>query len=129
MCPLFWQALALAGLLCRPGSSADISGTWLVSTQLTTGQRSQPIFTLVQKGDTLSGSYQGVLGKSQVTGKIQGNEVTWEYETKIALTRIRAVYTGMIKSSTEMAGSMKYNDGKLASGTWTGQKKIETPVH
>lgn len=120
---MFWQTLAITGILCGPGQAADISGTWIVSTQLTTGQRSQPTFILVQEGNALSGSYQGVLGKSQVSGKIQGTDVIWEYETKIGLTKVKAVYTGIIKSSTEMSGSMKFNDGKLASGTWTGKKK------
>ena len=120
---ILWQTLAVTGLLCKPGFAVDLSGTWIVSTQLTTGQRSQPTFTLVQEGEILSGVYQGVLGKSSITGKIHGTSVTWEYETKIGFTKVKAVYTGIIKSATEMTGNMTFNEGKLASGTWTGKEK------
>jgi len=120
---ILWPTLVIAGVLCKPGFAVDLTGTWIISTQLTTGQRSHPTFKLVQEGDTLSGAYEGILGKSQITGKVNGTSVTWEYETKIGLTKVKAVYTGAIKSSTEMTGEMKFNEGKLASGTWTGQKK------
>ena len=53
------------------------------------GQTGEPVFTLKQDGDKITGRYKGSFGEHDVTGKVTGEKVEFEFSTdqgKIAYT-------------------------------------------
>ena len=99
--------------------AADVTGTWIMAVQTSAGSGS-PTFVLVQKGDALSGSYQGQLGEAQVTGTVKGDDVTIEYKVDGQAGSLAVKYSGKTDGKT-MSG--KVSLGQLGEGTFTGTKQ------
>ena len=106
-------ALALSALALFP---ADISGTWTASVKLDAGSGSAT-FVLKQTGDTLAGTYSGVLGNADVKGSIKGNQAEWSFDNADAG---RISYKGTVEGST-IKGTVEY--GQLGAGTFSAEKK------
>ena len=107
-------ALALSALaLC----AADISGTWSAAVTLDAGSGTAT-FVFKQAGDTLTGTYSGVLGSLDVKGTVKGNQVEWSFEQAEAG---RISYKGTIQSASSIKGTVEY--GQLGAGTFTAEKK------
>ena len=60
--------------------AADLTGTWSANVVLDAGNGTAT-FKLMQMGDTLSGTYSGVLGDAKVTGTVKGNQVEWSFQS------------------------------------------------
>ena len=116
-----WGALlAIAALtIAQAASAADVTGTWIMAVQTSAGSGS-PTFILVQKGESLSGSYKGQLGEAQVTGTVKGDEVTIEYKVDGPAGSLAVKYSGKTDGKT-MSG--KVSLGQLGEGTFTGTKQ------
>ena len=116
-----WSALlAIAAFtIAQVASGADVTGTWIMAVQTSAGSGS-PTFILVQKGESLSGSYKGQLGEAQVTGTVKGEEVTIEYKVDGQAGSLAVKYSGKTDGKT-MSG--KVSLGQLGEGTFTGTKQ------
>lgn len=99
--------------------AADVTGTWIMAVETGAGSGS-PTFILVQKGEALSGSYQGQLGEAQVTGTVKGEDVTIEYKVEAQGQSLAVKYSGKTDGKT-MSGRVSL--GQLGDGTFTGAKK------
>jgi len=95
----------------------DISGTWTASVAITAGT-GMATFNLKQTGETLSGTYTGVLGEAKVTGAVKGTQVTWSFESADAG---KITYQGTLEGTSKIKGSVEY--GALGQGTFTAEKK------
>jgi len=100
-------------------SAADVTGTWNMSVETTAGSGS-PVFTLTQKGDTISGTYKGQLGEAPVTGAVKGDDVTLEFKIEAQGQTLTVVYTGKLDGKS-MSG--KVSLGQLGDGTFKGTKQ------
>jgi len=100
-------------------SAADVTGTWIMSVETSAGSGT-PTFILVQKGETLSGSYKGQLGEAQVAGTVKGDQVTIEYKVDGQGQSLAVKYSGKTDGKT-MSG--KVSLGQLGEGTFTGTKQ------
>ena len=116
-----WSALlAIAAFtIAQAASAADVTGTWIMAVETSAGSGS-PTFVLVQKGESLSGSYKGQLGEAQVTGTVKGEEVTIEYKVDGQAGSLAVKYSGKTDGNT-MSG--KVSLGQLGEGTFTGTKQ------
>jgi hypothetical protein len=116
-----WSALlAIAAFtIAQVASAADVTGTWIMAVQTSAGSGS-PTFILVQKGESLSGSYKGQLGEAQVAGTVKGEEVTIEYKVDGQAGSLAVKYSGKTDGKT-MSG--KVSLGQLGEGTFTGTKQ------
>jgi hypothetical protein len=116
-----WSALlAIAAFtIAQAASAADVTGTWIMAVETSAGSGS-PTFVLVQKGESLSGSYKGQLGEAQVTGTVKGEEVTIEYKVDGQAGSLAVKYSGKTDGKT-MSG--KVSLGQLGEGTFTGAKQ------
>jgi hypothetical protein len=110
---------AAAFTVAHVAAAADVTGTWIMAVETGAGSGS-PTFILVQKGEALSGSYKGQLGKAQVTGSVKGDEVTIEYKVDGQAGSLAVKYTGKTDGKT-MSG--KVSLGQLGDGTFTGTKQ------
>ncbi|HEY0799437.1 MAG TPA: hypothetical protein VGD54_01235 [Steroidobacteraceae bacterium] len=121
MMKMGWGAsLAIAAFaIAQAASAADVTGTWIMAVETSAGSGS-PTFILVQKGESLSGSYKGQLGEAQVTGTVKGDEVTIEYKVDGQAGSLAVKYSGKTDGKT-MSG--KVSLGQLGEGTFTGAKQ------
>lgn len=95
-----------AGLLGQDQKSAkvDITGTWRAEGEVA-GQTAEPVFTLKQDGDMITGKYQGSFGEFDVTGNVTANTVEFEFDTGMGMV----IYTGTVDKDS-MKGEAKYGD-------------------
>jgi hypothetical protein len=100
-------------------SAADVTGTWIMAVETGAGSGT-PTFVLVQKGDTLSGSYKGQLGEAQVTGTVMGDDVVIEYKVDAQGQTLAVKYTGKVDGKN-MSG--KVSLGSFGEGTFKGTKQ------
>jgi hypothetical protein len=98
-------------------SGADISGTWTASVMLDAGNGTAT-FTFSQQGETLAGTYAGVLGEAKVAGTVKGDQVEWSFDGGQAG---KVTYKGTLDGASKMKGTAEY--GQLGKGTFTAEKK------
>jgi hypothetical protein len=99
--------------------AADVTGTWIMTVQTSAGSGS-PTFTLVQKGDAISGTYKGQLGEAPVTGTLSGNDMALEFSIDAQGQSLTIKYTGKVDGKT-VSGNVAL--GAFGSGTFTGTKQ------
>jgi hypothetical protein len=109
---LIWMFSTAAVLL-----GADVSGTWTANVVLDAGTGTAT-FAFVQKGETLSGTYTGVLGEAKLTGTVKGDQVEWSFDSGQAG---KVTYHGTLDGASKMKGTTEY--GQLGKGTFTAEKK------
>ena len=106
--------LPATALLLR---AADITGTWAAAVVLDAGSGTAT-FVFARKGETLSGSYTGVLGEAKLTGTVKGEQVEWSFDGGPAG---KVSFKGTLDGATKMKGTAEY--GQLGKGTFTAEKK------
>src|SRR5262245_33302674 len=74
---------------------ADISGTWVFSVDLDTGDHGDPTFVFKQDGDALTGTYDGPLGQRKVTGVVKENKAVFGFEFEREGATLKVTYTGI----------------------------------
>jgi len=98
----------------------DISGKWEFTVQLDAGSGS-PSFVFKQAGEKLTGTYNGLLGSSELTGTVKGQSIEFSFEATFQDQKGKVTYKGSIESDTRMKGEVDY--AGLGKGTWTAVKK------
>jgi hypothetical protein len=109
----------MALMLMQVARAADVTGTWIMSVQTSAGTGA-PTFTLVQKGDSISGTYKGQLGEAPVTGSMSGNDLTLEFSVDAQGQSLAIKYTGKVDGKS-VSGNVVL--GGFGSGTFTGTKQ------
>ncbi len=102
-------------------TALDISGTWVFSVDLDNGGHGDPTFVFKQDKDALTGTYDGPLGKYDVTGSIKDNKARFGFEFTNDGEKHKVSYEGTLESATKMSGTMEISDGP--KGKWTATKK------
>jgi hypothetical protein len=103
--------LALGGLLL----AADVTGKWSFTVETGAGSGS-PTFEFVQKGNTLTGTYEGAVGKAPLKGTVEGNKI----EFTVTASQGELKYSGTIESPTQMSGKADYPE--IGEATWKATK-------
>ena len=84
MLSIFLLLIPLAGIAQR--NKTDVSGKWKLTVELD-GNSGTVNFTFKQKGENLTGTYQGAFGEADVTGTIDDDQIEFSFnaqqETKI----------------------------------------------
>ncbi|MGQ9425161.1 hypothetical protein ACXYTJ_06545 [Gilvimarinus sp. F26214L] len=86
---LFCFAMLLSGA----SLAADLSGTWVLNVDSPQGA-STPTMTLTQDGDKVSGTYEGSLGSSDISGTVDGDEFTLVANLSMQGQDFALTYTG-----------------------------------
>ncbi len=107
-------ALALGGT-ATPASAQSVAGIWRLDVTLDAGS-GQATFNLQVQGNTITGTYGGVLGEQAVTGTVEGNVARFGFESPDA-GEVR--FDGIVEGNT-MEGTCEY--GALGAGTFTGTR-------
>jgi len=99
--------------------STDVTGDWAFT--VTTDQGAgNPVITLKQDGEKLTGKYVGQLGAADLTGTVKGNVIHFTFTLDVQGQQAPVTYDGTIEKNT-MTGKMDI--GGMVSGTFTGTKK------
>jgi hypothetical protein len=105
----------LFGFYTQAQDKINLTGTWIVDVQTDMGS-GNPTFVLKQEGEKITGTYNGSLGDSQVTGTLKGNVLHLEFSIQGNLI----TYDGTASGS---GISGKVNLAEMANGTFTGKRK------
>ena len=111
--------MAILFALALPLCAADLTGTWDVAVDIA-GNTGNPVITLKQDGNNLTGSYTGLLGEAPLKGKVDGDKVTWEFTVDYSGNNIHVVYTAVVANG---AISGKIDFGGQAEGTFTAKRR------
>jgi hypothetical protein len=88
--------------------AADVSmvGKWDVATSIA-GTGGSAVCTFTQKEGALTGACTSDDGDHVLTGKIDGNKVTWQYVTDFNGQPLTIVFTGTVDSDKQFNGSVE----------------------
>lgn len=81
--------------------SADISGNWAAEFDSQVGKQTYT-YTFKVEGGTLTGHSKSNLGKSDLTGTVDGDKVTFVENLNYQGTALAITYTGQIVSAGEI---------------------------
>ena len=115
----FATALVLvigAGATASPLAAQDVAGQWLFTVDLYAGS-GEATFTFEVEGSVITGTYGGILGEQAVTGTIEGDLVTFGFESVDAGGAVS--FEGTIDGDT-MEGTCVY--GSLGAGSYSGSR-------
>jgi hypothetical protein len=96
----------------------DITGAWVFQVETQAGSGS-PNFTFKQDGEKLTGKYKGLLGESDLTGTVKGDQVEFSFKVSGQVDGT-VTYTGTTDGK-EMKGKAKF--AELGEGTFTAKKQ------
>ena len=110
--------ITLIGINTATAADIDISGTWNIFMEYR-GNMEKAEILMTQKGDTLSGTYNGKFLKSApIDGSLNGNAFEIRINRKEGSSHI---YKGVI-DGTKMKGSAHFGGGTLVKD-FTGEKQ------
>ncbi len=115
-------AISAATLLsCASAVSAaeDITGEWSVTLE-TEADTMKPHLSLQQDDESVSGTYKDEFGTAQMSGTVQGKEVSLKFKADIPDEDLTVTYTGTVEGDT-MKGKVKFGD--LGEGTFVAHKQ------
>ena len=100
----FWLAAAI--VLPTAAHAASLDGKWQVH-RIAAGTESQQECTFTQKGDDLTGSCSSSdRGTVEISGKVDGKNVTWTYTSDSPGGQVTVVYKGTLDSDDKMTGKV-----------------------
>jgi opacity protein-like surface antigen len=108
--------LIAIALLTAAAAAAAVTGTWELTVTLGGGQGGTATFELEEADGKLTGTYRGQLGDAPVNGTVDGNQVSFSFESQAG----KVTYEGTVDGDT-MKGKCTY--GQLGEGTFEGTKK------
>ena len=100
------SVLAFASSAFAAGSPS-LTGQWAVHNSIA-GNESDQNCTFAQTDNKLGGSCKSSEGKDlAVTGSIDGNKVTWQYDSEYNGSPLTMVYTATLDDSGKIAGNVE----------------------
>ena len=116
-------ALAVLILVASVGfvqaETTSVSGKWKVRTVLV--QESNSTCTFILKESKLTGTCESDNGKFDITGKVDGNKVSWSFKTEYNGSPLTVSYNGKLESDSKMAGTASVAEMSL-DGEFTAVK-------
>ena len=111
---LLWIPL-LATLVVAAPAKVDVTGKWNCSVEAP-GRSGSPKFDFKQDGEKLTGTFEGMLGKANLTGTVKDNKIEFKFTVRIVG---EVAYSGEVLDNGTMKGKVKYGD---VGGTFTGKR-------
>jgi hypothetical protein len=111
------MALASQGIAAQ--GKIDVTGTWVFDVTTSAGS-GNPTMTFKQDGESLTGTYEGQLGKAPLKGTLKGSAVTFSFTGDAQGQTFTVVYSGTA-TNDGMKGTVDL--GGQASGTFTAKRQ------
>ncbi len=113
--------LVAAGVV-QAQTPSSLNGKWKIHTVMV--QESDSTCTFTQKDSGLTGECEGDNGKYNVTGKVEGNKVSWSFKTDYNGNTLTVSYEGTISSDAKIAGASHVEEMSL-DGDFTAIKDTD----
>lgn len=85
----------------------DLNGQWSVHNSIA-GNESDHTCSFVQKDNAITGTCKSMEGKDlPVTGTVEGNKLTWKYDSEYNGSPLTLVYTATWADSGKISGSVE----------------------
>jgi hypothetical protein len=97
--------LVLASATALAATVPNLTGSWTVHHSIA-GNESEMECKFVQTEAKLIGSCKGQDKEVQITGSIDGNKLTWKYDSDFNGTPITLTYVATLDDSGKIAGSV-----------------------
>ena len=114
----FVAAAMLVPFLAVAADAPDVTGTWAMTVETSMGS-GNPRFSLTQKGEEITGNYEGRFGEAPVTGTIKGDQVTLAITVSVEGQEMKIEYVGTVDGDA-MAGKVVF--GGFGEGTFKGTR-------
>ncbi|HEV3197966.1 MAG TPA: hypothetical protein VGZ73_08665 [Bryobacteraceae bacterium] len=111
--------LILLALSFLPASAADVSGAWRLEGDIA-GVHIDRVCTIKQADNKLSGGCKNQTNELALTGEVNGNAVTWNYDVDFEGTKLSLVFKGTLEAGTSMKGKIETPG---TSGQFTAKKQ------
>jgi hypothetical protein len=120
-----WSAVphkeeAAAAQSAPQSGAANISGVWNFSVETPNGT-GNPVFTLKQEGEQITGTYKGQLGEGPINGTLKGSDVKLVVKLNFQGQDLEIIYTGKVEGPASMMGKVQLSG--LGEGTWSAKKQ------
>ncbi len=99
--------------------TVDVTGAWTFEVTTSAGSGT-PTITLKQDGESVTGTYDGQLGKANLKGTIKGTAITFSFVGDAQGQSVTVVYAGTAANDS-LKGTVDL--GGLASGTFTAKRQ------
>lgn len=111
--------LASASALAARADNVSLSGKWTIHSNVE-GNESKAECTFIQKDNGLSGSCATENGDKPLAGEVDGQKITWSYDSEYEGTPLTVKFSGTIDSAaTKLAGSVSVEQFGV-DGDFTG---------
>jgi hypothetical protein len=95
-----------------------IDGTYKIEIDTPMGKQ-EATLTLKTAGDKLSGTTESMMGKTDFTGTVKGDIVTWDMDISSPMGQMKLEYTGKV-TGNDISGEVKA--GNFGSSPFKGKK-------
>ena len=92
--------------LSLAADTPSLTGKWKVSASIA-GNESEAVCTFSQKDSAVTGNCTTEQGTVEISGKIDGDKVTWSYKSEYQGTPLTVKYEGAIASAKVIKGSVE----------------------
>jgi|SRR5579863_1328799 len=103
----------------KAADPANVNGAWDLKLDTPNGPTT-PTVTFKQDGETLTGTYKGRAGETELKGTIKGNDIKFSITIHPQGQDLVIEYSGTVDGDT-MKGKAKF--GEYGEGDFTGKKK------
>jgi hypothetical protein len=104
-------------------AAPSLTGQWSLHNSIA-GNESDQQCSFVHTDNTLSGSCKSEDREVKITGSVDGNKVTWKYDSEYNGSPITLTYTATLDDSGKIAGSVEVEPfGVTGDFTATPKKK------
>jgi hypothetical protein len=95
----------LAATSALAAGAPNLNGQWSVHNNIA-GNESDLVCNFVQTETKLTGTCKGTEKDVQITGSIDGNKVTWKFDSEFNGSPLTLTYTGVIDATGKIAGNV-----------------------
>ena len=99
------SALLLASTVFAAGTP-NLTGSWSIHNSIA-GNESDQECKFVQTENKLTGTCKGQPNDVDITGTLDGNKVSWQYESEYNGTPLTLIYTATLDDSGKISGSVE----------------------
>ena len=125
--PLIAFLLAAAAVLAPAADDASLSGKWQIQ-RSAGGNESQQDCAITQKKSDLTGTCSSTdRGTVQISGKVDGKNVTWTYEGDSPGGTVTVVYTGPSNRQTRLPAKWSLSNSRLKASSRPPGRSSATP--
>ena len=116
------MCLLASGSAALGQQRSNIAGTWQLTVDVG-DTHGTPTVVLKQKGGMLTGTLTNPRGQQPLTGKVDGKDAVFSFETVRDGQRLTGVYRATVESRKKMSGTVEFTGALSGAGTWVATKK------